>query len=137
MMKLNKIKLGIVTLAALVSFIGSSISVKANPNMSYNNIQKDPKKYALLIGGGTTEENSFPSFYDNIKLFNETIKKKGFEDENILILYHKGPNKQYPLSEGKATKETVKKALEELANKIEPQDKLVIFRSGHGYIDRH
>ena len=94
-----------------------------------------PQKYALLIGGGTTEWDNLESFYKNIEYVSNTLKKLGYYDKDIKILFYEGRTSYHPIIEGKASKENFINELRHLGNTIDSNDSLIIFRSGHGMIE--
>ncbi len=99
------------------------------------NEPNESQKYALLIGGGTTKQNTFESYYKNIEYVANTLKKLGYDDGNIKILFYGGKSSERPIIEGKATKKCVIDELSRLEKIIDPNDSLLIFRSGHGIIE--
>jgi hypothetical protein len=97
--------------------------------------KNEPKKYALLIGGGCTECDTFASFYTNIEYVYKTLKRIGYHDGDIRVLFHGGKTQYHPIVEGGATKKNFIDELNKLGNIIDSNDSLVIFRSGHGMIE--
>jgi hypothetical protein len=98
------------------------------------NRSNESQKYALLIGGGVTKQQNFESYYKNIEYVANTLKKLGYDDENIKILFYGGKSSDRPIVEGKATKKCVIDELSRLEKLIDSNDSLLIFRSGHGTI---
>jgi hypothetical protein len=94
----------------------------------YGNVQK----HALLSGGGTTAFDNPESFYKNIAYVYRTLRKLGYSDANIKILFHGGKTPDHPIVEGEATKVNFISELNHLGQKMSDNDSLVIFRSGHG-----
>jgi hypothetical protein len=92
----------------------------------------EPQKYALLIGGGITEGDSFESFYKNIEYVYKSLKKLGYCDEDIEILFYGGKALNHSIVEGNATKENFIGELRDLGHTVNSNGSLVIFRSGHG-----
>ena len=90
--------------------------------------------YALLSGGGTTEFDNHESFYKNVQYAYRTLKKLGYNDDNIKILFHDGKTKAYSIVEGDATKKNFIDELKHFGRKIDSNDSLIIFRSGHGML---
>ena len=95
----------------------------------------EPQKYALLIGGGVTEGDNLESFYKNIEYVSNTLKKLGYCNEDIKILFHGGKTPYHPIVEGNATKKDFIDELNHLGNTIDSNDSLIIFRSGHGMVE--
>lgn len=92
----------------------------------------EPQKYALLTGGGITEGDNFESFYNNIEYVYKSLKKLGYRDEYIIILFYGGKAPNHPIVEGNATKENFIEELGQLEYRVDSNDSLLIFRSGHG-----
>lgn len=95
----------------------------------------ESKKYALLIGGGTSQRDTCESYYKNIQYFAMTLKKMGYDDKNIKILFYGGRTKGHPIVEGDATKTSILNELSYFGEKIDSNDTLIIFRSGHGMVE--
>ena len=95
----------------------------------------EPQKYALLIGGGATEWDNLESFYKNIEYVSNTLRKLGYYDEDIKILFYGGRTSYHPIVEGNAFKENFINELSHLGNTIDSNDSLIIFRSGHGMVE--
>jgi hypothetical protein len=112
---------------ALIVSVSSSISI---PDRKKN----EPQKYALLIGGGVTERDNFESFYTNIEYGSNTLRKLGYCDADIKILFYGGRTPYHPIVEGNATKENFIGELRYLRKKIDSNASLLIFRSGHGMV---
>jgi hypothetical protein len=95
----------------------------------------ETKKYALLIGGGTEKCNDHESFYTNIKYVFNSLKKLGYNDEDVTILFLGGKTSYHPIVEGEATKEKFIDELNFLSSIIDSNDTLLVFRSGHGMLE--
>lgn len=93
------------------------------------------KKYALLVGGGVSKQDTFESFYTNIEYVSDSLKQMGYRDENVKILFFGGNTPTHPIVEGDATKNGFIEELILLENEIDSNDSLIIFRAGHGIID--
>ena len=104
-------------------------------NFTLKNGANESQKYALLIGGGITKQNTFESYYKNIEYVANTLNKLGYDDENIKILFYGGKSSERPIVEGKATKKSVIDELSHFEKIIDSNDSLLIFRSGHGIIE--
>ena len=101
-------------------------TLKDEPNES--------QKYALLIGGGVTKNDTYGGYYKNIEYVANTLRKLGYNDENIKILFYGGKSFGPLTIEGNATKESLTEKLNHLEKIIDSNDSLLIFRSGHGII---
>jgi hypothetical protein len=118
----------------LLIFIISAVFVNSfNPATKFKN--NDGKKYALLVGGGTTDFDTYDSFYKNIEYVSNTLIKLGYCEEYIKILFYGGKKPDRPIVDRNSTKKILLDELSYLENTINPNDSLVIFRSGHGIID--
>ncbi len=129
-MNINKSKRKTAHLITLMVFIQivSACSFVSPSEKNYN----VPQKYALLSGGGVTEGDNFESFYNNIEYAYKSLKKLGYRDEDIIILFYGGKRPNHPVVEGDATKENFIEELGHLEYRIDSNDSLLIFRSGHG-----
>jgi hypothetical protein len=101
-------------------------TLKDEPNES--------QKYALLIGGGVTKNDTYGGYYKNIEYVANTLRKLGYDDENIKILFYGGKSFGRLIIEGNATKESLTEKLNHFEKIIDSNDSLLIFRSGHGII---
>lgn len=120
-------------LVLLISII-STVSVDSfNPSVKHKNIE--PKKYALLIGGGATDWDTYDSYFKNIEYASNTLIKLGYCEEDIKILFYGGEKPDRSIVERNATKKILLDELNYLENTINSNDSLVIFRTGHGIID--
>lgn len=102
------------------------IALKNGPNES--------QKYALLIGGGVTKNDTFGGYYKNIEYVVNTLRKLGYDDGYIKILFYDGKSSGNLIIEGNATKKRVTEELSHFEKIIDSNDSLLIFRSGHGII---
>jgi hypothetical protein len=100
-----------------------------------NPLVDEPGRYALLIGGGTSVQNHFESYYHNIAYVNDALKQMGYDDDKIRILFFEGHTAAHPLVEGAATKQNVISELRRFEHILDSNDSLLIFRSGHGLIE--
>jgi len=96
---------------------------------------KESIKYALLIGGGLCEFYNFNTFYKNIEYVANSLKQLGYNDDNVKILFYGGRSSNYPLIEEDVTRSNVIAELMFYERIIDPNDSLLIFRSGHGTIE--
>lgn len=117
----------------LISIISSVNADSFNPPAKYKKFET--KKYALLIGGGTTDWDNYDSFFDNIEYASNTLIKLGYYEEDIKILFYGGKKPGHSTVEGDATKKIFIDELSYLEKVIDSNDSLLIFRSGHGAID--
>jgi hypothetical protein len=90
--------------------------------------------YALLIGGGMTEEDNIKCFYNSIEYVYHTLKKLGYRKRDIKVLFYGGKTPDRPIVEGDATKDNFLTELRLLGDTIDSNDSLLLFRSGHGII---
>ena len=99
------------------------------------NRPEEPERYALLIGGGTAQQDHYESYYENIEYAADTLRKLGYRDENITILFYGGKSQTHATVDFNATKKNVEIELKRLAEIIDTDDSLLIFRCGHGMIE--
>jgi len=95
----------------------------------------EPEKYALLLGGGTNNQNNFDSFYANIAYVYDVLRQLGYKKKNIKTLFLGGVAPSRPIVDGEATKKRFLTELENFAKVILPTDSMLLFRSGHGTIE--
>jgi len=131
MIKLMRKTVYFMLLMGIVKVV-SGCSIISIPERKNNN---KPQKYALLIGGGTTEGDNFESYYKNVEYAANTLKKIGYCDEDITTLFFGGKTPNHPIVEDNATKENLIYELRHLGQTIDSNDSLVIFRSGHGIVN--
>ena len=117
----------------LISIISTVNADSFSHIAKYKNFET--KKYALLIGGGTTDGDTYDSFFDNIEYASNTLIKLGYCEEDIKILFYGGKKPGHSIVEKDATKKIFLDELSYLEKMIDSNDSLVIFRSGHGIID--
>lgn len=118
------------------TFYGTSKAVKQlNTNAREFTEYNETKKYALLIGGGTTQHDTCESYYKNIKYFANTLEKLSYDDNDVKILFSGGRTQDHPIVEGDATKTSVMNELNYFKKNIDSNDTLIIFRSGHGIVE--
>ena len=102
---------------------------------SVNSANNESQKYALLIGGGVTELDTYDSFFKNIEYASNALIKLGYQEEDIKILFYGGQKPNRSIVAKNATKQILLDELSHLENTIDSNDSLVIFRTGHGSID--
>ena len=107
------------------------LNTKAQEFMEYD----ETKKYALLIGGGKTQHDICESYYKNIQYVASTLEKLSYDDKDIKILFYGGRTQDHPIVESDATKTSVMNELSYFEKKIDSNDTLIIFRSGHGIVE--
>jgi len=123
----------IIFFVLLINIISTVSADSSDPTAKHKNIE--PNKYALLVGGGATDWDTYDSFFKNIKYASNTLIKLGYCEEDIKILFYGGKKPDRSIVEGNATKKRFLDELSYLENTIDSNDSLVIFRSGHGIID--
>ncbi len=89
------------------------------------------KHYVLIINGGSETR-----FWLDMEFLYETLKQKGYADEDIYLLNHNGtnPSDENPNSmiDYAATKENLQSVINELAGKVDGDDILHVFVDDHG-----
>ena len=98
--------------------------------------KSDPsQRYALLVGGCVTKGPTYDSYYKNIEYVAKILKKLNYENKHIKILFSGGQSPLRPIVQGDATKVSVMKELRNLEKKMDSNDSLLLFRSGHGMVE--
>jgi hypothetical protein len=87
--------------------------------------------YALIIGGLAQDKLFYDSFWNAASgLYNILSAKYGYSSENIIFLFeHEG--KEPGVVDGIPDKKNVQNAFSQLAAKVKPKDRVVIFMVGH------
>jgi hypothetical protein len=135
MMKPKSIKLRQIKKTRML-FTGSIlIMISFTCLVGAKNRPEETTRYALLIGGGTTEQDNYESYYENIEYAADTLRKLGYRDENITVLFYGGKSQTRPSVDFNATKNNIGIELKRLAEIINADDSLLIFRCGHGMIE--
>ena len=75
------------------------------------------------------------TFYNNIEYVANSLKQLGYDDKYVKILFYGGRSSSHPLAEADATRRNVIVELRIYERIIDPNDSLLIFRSGHGIIE--
>jgi hypothetical protein len=102
-------------------------------NYSSQKVEKnEPEKYALLIGGGTEECDSYESFYANILYVYNILIKLNYNEDHIRVLFFGREEKNEKIIDECATKKIFIKELFRFVEIMDANDSLLIFRSGHG-----
>ena len=122
-----------ISLILLISICSIGSAYSFDPPAKHKN--NESKKYALLIGGGATKLDTYDSFFKNIEYASNALIKLGYQKENIKILFNGGQNPKRLIVAKNATKQIFLEELSRLENKIDSNDSLLIFRTGHGSID--
>lgn len=97
--------------------------------------KNEPKKFALLIGGGTTEYDNHESFQANIVYVHNALRKLNYRDDHIKVLFFGGEKPNHSIIENYATKNNFIAELFRFVDIIDSNDSLLIFRSGHGTLE--
>jgi hypothetical protein len=119
----------------LLSLIGGFLLVPLRSSISIAEGTDDVShKFSLLSGGGTKESDNHVSFYKNITYAFTTLKKVGYLDSNIKVLFYGGKQADHPIVEGDATKKNFIYELKRIGKNMSSKDSLLIFRSGHGIL---
>jgi hypothetical protein len=97
--------------------------------------KNEPKKYALIVGGGTNECDNYESFYANILYVYNVLIKLNYHEDNIKVLFFNGVQKRNGIIDDCGTKKKIVEELYLLVDILDTNDSLLIFRSGHGTLD--
>lgn len=96
-------------------------------NLVFDNPQKAPKYYALVMGANDYADGSITDLdnpiNDATKLYNVLINRYTFEPGNVIFL--KNPTREQMINE-----------LDRLTRKITKNDNILIFFAGHGFWDK-
>ncbi|HSV42337.1 MAG TPA: C13 family peptidase, partial [Methanomassiliicoccales archaeon] len=91
-------------------------------------------KYAVLISGGWTPQDAWPSFWNDLKMVYSVLVEEYFYDPvNIYVLYNDGvgEDSQIPVHYA-ATTDKVSLVLDELADIMDSGDRLLFYATDHG-----
>lgn len=91
-------------------------------------------KYAVLISGGHTVQDSWPSFWNDLKfVYSVLVQKYHYDPENIYVLYDdgKGKDNQIPVDHP-ALKDSITVVMSHLAEVMTKRDSLLFYATDHG-----
>jgi hypothetical protein len=91
-------------------------------------------KYAVLISGAFTLQDSWPSFWNDLKLvYSVLVNQYNYDPYNIYVLFSNGdaPDDDIPVDYS-ATPSNIDIVLEHLASVMDPQDQLLFYATDHG-----
>jgi hypothetical protein len=91
-------------------------------------------KYAVLISGGWTPQDAWPSFWNDLKfVYSVLVQKYHYDPANIYVLYNDGkaPDGQIPVDHP-ALPDDVNTVMDELANIMTNKDTLLFYVTDHG-----
>lgn len=120
---------GILALAGGASCMqGAAPSERAGDAGAIAGIEDKVEKYALLISGRTEARHVL-----HMSLAYNLLLEQGFERENIRVLDEYGQERHYlyPV-DGKASRETIGDAIDELKKRVDSNDLLFVYVSNHG-----
>ncbi|MFQ6043335.1 MAG: DUF3857 domain-containing protein, partial [Candidatus Poribacteria bacterium] len=99
------------------------------------------ENYALIIGGLAQDKLFYDSFWDAASgLYNILSTKYGYSPKNIIFLFEQEnlsaataarAGKEPEFVDGISNEENIRKAFSQLAAKVHPNDRVVIFMVGH------
>lgn len=99
------------------------------------------ENYALIIGGLAQDKLFYDSFWDATSgLYNILSTKYGYSPKNIIFLFEQEnlsaataarAGKEPEFVDGISNEENIRKAFSQLAAKVHPNDRVVIFMVGH------
>lgn len=94
--------------------------------------------YALLYSGGCNRENAHIRYWNDIKFMYNTLKKYGYTDDRIVVVYRDGIHDD-PLTfvpsvtvDYAATPQGINNAFAYLGSKLDANDQLFVFTTNHG-----
>jgi len=106
-------------------------SVKDSEPGGINDTVSDqiPQKYAIIASGASYDSQHYAWFLNSTSLAYKLLKNKDYQDENIYYLFEsdKQSNVDYESTIG-----NFKKVVEELQEKTDKSDTIVLFLIGHG-----
>ena len=132
-MAMTNLSIKTISLILLISISSIESAYSFDPSAKHK--INESQKYALLIGGGVTKLDTYDSFFKNIEYTSNALIKLGYQEEHIKILFYGGQNPKRSIVAKNATKQILLEELSRLENKINSNDSLLIFRTGHGAID--
>lgn len=97
-------------------------------------IEHSGSKYAVLVSGGWTAQDSWPSFWNDLKLVYKVLVENYYYDPaNIFVLYDAGVGKdsEIPVHYA-ATPANIDTVLIHLAQVMQSDDKLLFYATDHG-----
>ena len=89
----------------LIFIISSVLGDSFDPTLKHTD--NEGKKYALLIGGGTTDLDTYDSFFENIEYVSNTLLKLGYCEKDIKILFYGGKKPDRSIVDRNATKKII------------------------------
>jgi len=91
-------------------------------------------KYAVLISGGWSQQDAWPSFWnDLVMVYSALVQNYNYDPANIYVLYNSGYgyNSKIPVDHA-ATVASIDSTLDDLADIMEEGDTLFFFATDHG-----
>lgn len=94
--------------------------------------------YAILYSGGVNQENAHIRYWNDIKFMYKTLKKYGYTDDQIVVVYRNG-NSDDPISfvpevtvDYPASVTGLANAFDDLRSRMNANDQLFVFTTNHG-----
>ena len=119
-------EISVIAMDNLGNYIEAKYLVNYKPEIVFRSIGRESKYYALLIGIDDYVDLSIDDLdnpiADATNLRETLLSNYTFEPENIKLIKN-------------ASREDIIMALDDLANKITPDDNLLLFYAGHGWWD--
>ncbi len=88
-------------------------------------------RHAIIFSGDTENRH-----WKNIKEVYDTLKSKGFTDENIVVLADSGKTPAHPYVDGPGTKKALWDAIKALSQKMNKDEQLVFYVTDHGNLEK-
>src|SRR3989338_4293938 len=99
---------------------------------------KKPRNYAVWVGGQGIINSKWSHIDYNVQKAYDNLKKRGYADEDIMVLSSTIPKGRGPSSgiNARPTPENLKNVLDFVAENSTDKDSLVFFYGGHGRFDK-
>jgi hypothetical protein len=97
-------------------------------------LEHSDTKYAVLISGGWTPQDAWPSFWNDLVLvYSALVQDFNYDPANIYVLYNSGlgPNNNIPVDHA-ATAANIDTTLDDLAELMTEGDTLFFYATDHG-----
>ncbi len=89
-------------------------------------------KHAIIFGGSIPTAGEG---WEDIKEMYNTLKGKGFTDEDIVVLADSGKSTSRPYVDGPGTKQALWNAIKDMSGKMNEDEQLVIYITDHGNLE--
>lgn len=87
-------------------------------------------RHAIIFSGNTE-----PRHWKDVKAVYDTLKSKGFTDEDIVVLADSGKTAAHPYVDGPGTKKALWDTIKTLSQKMNKDEQLVFYVTNHGNLE--